>query len=104
MTEIDAIKNAQRLYHIIQAIARIRRSVDGISKESLSVVELFAKLLHNQYGYVVTMTVDAPVEKSSGRAISPRVRVLRGIAKSPDNRPYKDILADAIAERYEAQG
>ena len=33
MTEIDAIKNAQRLYHIIQAIARIRRSVDGISKE-----------------------------------------------------------------------
>ena len=34
MTEIDAIKNAQRLYHIIQAIARIRRSVDGISKES----------------------------------------------------------------------
>ena len=33
MTEIDAVKNAQRLYHIIQAIARIRRSVDGISKE-----------------------------------------------------------------------
>ena len=33
MTEIDAIKNAQRLYHIIQAIARIRRSVDGINKE-----------------------------------------------------------------------
>ena len=33
MTEIDAIKNAQRLYHIIQAIARIHRSVDGISKE-----------------------------------------------------------------------
>ena len=33
MTEINAIKNAQRLYHIIQAIARIRRSVDGISKE-----------------------------------------------------------------------
>ena len=34
MTELDAIKNAQRLYHIIQAIARIRRSVDGISKEA----------------------------------------------------------------------
>lgn len=33
MTEIDAIKNAQRLYHIIQAIARIHRSVDGVSKE-----------------------------------------------------------------------
>ena len=73
-------------------------------KESLSVADLFAKLLHNQYGYVVTMTVDAPVEKSSGRTISPRVRALRGIAKSTDNRPYKDILADAVAERYEAQG
>ena len=73
-------------------------------KESLSVVDLFAKLLHNQYGYVVTMTVDAPVEKSTGRAISPRVRALRGIAKSADSRPYKDILADAIVERYEAQG
>lgn len=34
MTEIEAIKNAQRLYHIIQAIARIHRSVDGISKET----------------------------------------------------------------------
>lgn len=33
MNELDAIKNAQRLYHIIQAIARIHRSVDGISKE-----------------------------------------------------------------------
>ena len=33
MTELDAIKNAQRLYHIIQAIARIHRSVDGVSKE-----------------------------------------------------------------------
>lgn len=33
MTELDAIKNAQRLYHIIQAIARIRRSVEGITKE-----------------------------------------------------------------------
>lgn len=33
MTEIDAIKNAQRLYHIVQAIARIHRSVDGIRKE-----------------------------------------------------------------------
>ena len=33
MTEIETVKNAQRLYHIIQAIARIRRSINGISKE-----------------------------------------------------------------------
>lgn len=34
MTETDAIKNAQRLYHIMQAIARIHRSVDGVSREA----------------------------------------------------------------------
>lgn len=73
-------------------------------KESLSVVDLFAKLLHKQYGYVVTMTVDTSVRSTQHRAISPRVRALRGVAKITDNRPYKDILADAIAERYEAQG
>jgi len=34
MTEMETIKNAQRLYHIVQAIARIRRSVDGVSREA----------------------------------------------------------------------
>lgn len=33
MTEIATVKNAQRLYHIIQAIARIRRSVGDVSRE-----------------------------------------------------------------------
>ena len=33
MTDIDSIKNGQRLYHIIQAGERIFRSVNGISKE-----------------------------------------------------------------------
>ena len=33
MTDIDSIRNGQRLYHIIQAGERIFRSVDGISKE-----------------------------------------------------------------------
>lgn len=33
MTELEAVKNAQRLYHIIQAIARIKRSVEGITKD-----------------------------------------------------------------------
>ena len=70
-------------------------------RESLSVAEFFAKLLHKQYGYVVTMTIDAPVKSTSHRAVSSRVRALRGVAKSADNRPYKDILAEALAERYE---
>lgn len=69
-------------------------------KESLSVVDLFAKLLHNQYGYVVTMTVDVPAKRTTNRVISPQVRALRGIAKGFGNRPYKDILSDAISERY----
>ena len=74
-------------------------------KESLSVADLFAKLLHAQYGYVMTMAVDAPAKQTSTRrAISPRVRALRGVAKSTDKRPYQDVLADAIAERYETQG
>ena len=72
-------------------------------KESLSVVDLFAKLLHAQYGYVVTMAADAPAEQTTvRRTISPRVRALRGVAKIVDNRPYKDLLSDAITERYES--
>lgn len=71
-------------------------------RESLSVADLFAKLLHSQYGYVVTMSVDTPVKHASHRVISPRVRALRGVAKISDNRPYKDILSDAISERYES--
>ena len=72
-------------------------------RESLSVADFFAKLLHKQYGYVVTMTVNAPVKTTSHRVISSRVRALRGVAKIADNRPYEDILADAVAERYEEQ-
>ena len=72
-------------------------------KESLSVSDLFAKLLHAHYGYFVTMAVDAPAKQSTTRrAISPRVRALRGVAKIADNRPYKDLLSDAITERYES--
>ncbi len=33
MTEIESIKNGQRLYHIIQARERIFRSIDGITKD-----------------------------------------------------------------------
>ena len=33
MTELEAVKNAQRLYHIIQAIARIKRSIEGITED-----------------------------------------------------------------------
>ena len=39
---------------------------------------------------------------SDKRKISPRVRALRGAAKLNDSRDYKEILADALAEKYEA--
>lgn len=73
------------------------------AKESMSVADLLAKLLHDQYGYIVTMSIDTPAKRQTGRVVSPRVRALRGIAKGFDDRPYNDILSDAISERYEAQ-
>ena len=31
MTEMESVKNAQRLFHILQAVQRIHRSVDGVT-------------------------------------------------------------------------
>ena len=36
------------------------------------------------------------------RKVSPKIRALRGAGRISDNRNYKDILADALTERYEA--
>lgn len=38
----------------------------------------------------------------SNRKISPKVRALRGAARLNDSRDYKEILADALAEKHEA--
>ena len=38
----------------------------------------------------------------SNRKISAKVRALRGAARLNDSREYKEILADALAERHEA--
>ena len=40
--------------------------------------------------------------QSQYRKISPKVRALRGAAKLNDRRDYKEILADALAEKHEA--
>ena len=62
-------------------------------RESLSIVDFFAKLLNQQYGYVVTMSAERSVKASAGlMAVSPRVRALRGVAKTADNRhPQADV-------------
>ena len=38
----------------------------------------------------------------SSRKISSKVRALRGAARLNDSREYKEILADALIEKYEA--
>ena len=47
---------------------------------------------------------NTPRGYSQKRKISPRVRALRGAAKFNGNRDYKDVLADALAEKYETLG
>ena len=46
--------------------------------------------------------VPSPSTSHSSRKISPKVRALRGAARLNDGRAYKEILADALAEKYEA--
>lgn len=52
---------------------------------------------------------DIPAQKTFSRKrrtkeISPQVRALRGAAQIDDSRDYKEILADALTEKYEALG
>ena len=47
-------------------------------------------------------TVSPSSTRHSNRKISPKVRALRGAAKLNDSREYKEILADALAEKHEA--
>jgi len=61
-------------------------------------------LLHRQYGYEMTIIVEKPVVTNRKIAISSKVHALRGVAKSSDTRSYRDIVADAVTERYEALG
>ena len=39
MTELESVKNAQRLHHIILAVQRIRRSMAGVTWEEFAVNE-----------------------------------------------------------------
>lgn len=46
--------------------------------------------------------VSSSSASQSNRKISPKVRALRGAARLNDCRAYKEILADALAEKHEA--
>lgn len=71
-------------------------------KENLSLADLFARMLHCQYGYVMTVAVARPERKKF--CISPRVRALRGVAKLDGAQPYRDIVVAELESRYEAIG
>ena len=43
-------------------------------------------------------------DKYRKRNISPKVRALRGAARLSGRQEYKDMLADALVEKYEALG
>lgn len=84
------------------------RMIDAASsyaaRESLSLPRFFEMLLHRQYGYEMTVVVEKSPAVSQRIPISPKVRALRGVAKSSVSRSYRDIVADAVTERYEALG
>ena len=39
MTDVERVKNAQRLTHILEAIRRIRRSLSGVDKDAFAIDE-----------------------------------------------------------------
>ena len=60
-----------------------------------------------RYRVILVKLDDVPRTKTTSRIgerrkISPRVRALRGAARLDDHRDYKEILADALAEKYGA--
>lgn len=62
-----------------------------------------------RYRVIFVKLDDIPRSRSTSlgsrhRNISPKVRALRGAGRMSDSRDYKDMLADALAERYEALG
>ena len=62
-----------------------------------------------RYRVILVKLEDVPETKTSSRIsrnrkISPKVRALRGAARLNDGRDYRDILADALTEKYEALG
>lgn len=62
-----------------------------------------------RYRVILVKLEDVPETKMPSRVprdrkVSPKVRALRGAARLNDGRDYRDILADALTEKYEALG
>ena len=85
-------------------------SADGIWFENVSGDTCTVSLslpATGRYRVIFVKLNEAPQVPSSStgyssRKISPKVRALRGAARLNDSREYKEILADALAEKHEA--
>lgn len=69
-------------------------------RENVSVCDLFAEMLHRQYGYVLSTPAVRPRQKRPVLEISSRVRALRGAVRIDDDREYGEMLDEAIVEKH----
>lgn len=73
-------------------------------RESVSVVDLFANLLHRQYGYVLSVQVIEPSQKER-KAVVPeavaqqRAALLKCVGTWKDDRTTDEIIADIEGHR-----
>lgn len=68
-------------------------------RENLSVVDLFADLLHSRYGYSITLTVSrpqAPVRRKRIVNIPDSIKSISGIISLPDGQTETDVIHDAV--------
>lgn len=68
-------------------------------RENLSVVDLFANLLHSHYGYSITLTVSrpqAPVRRKRVVDIPDSIKSISGIVSLPEDQTEADVIRDAV--------
>ena len=68
-------------------------------REHLSVVDLFADLLHSRYGYSIALTVSrpqAPVRRKRVVNIPDSIKSISGIISLPEGQSEDDIIHEAV--------
>ncbi len=83
-------------------LGMINAAYSYAERESVSVVDLFASLLHRQYGYEMKSLEPQHARRQRTIKVSQRVRALRGVAASKDNCSYRDAAIDSVVDKYES--
>lgn len=68
-------------------------------RENLTVVDLFADLLHSRYGYSITLTVSRPqssVRRKRVVNIPESIKSISGIISLPDGQSEDVVIRDAV--------